>query len=294
MGKFVRSFDIFDSFLAQPITLTIGSQTVSFAAGSSMTNQTSTIFLDADANNYPLDTFSTGFNIRGFYTSNGLKTPLPIIVKINGEPLGWNLGLTAFTLPDNTAARLTLTASRDPTTITFSILILALMWAMALLATFLAYSTWFKPDQKLELPYLITSISLLFAMPTIRNAMPNAPAIGVLCDQMVLGWALMLLSLSVMSHFVNLMWNLWKEHYQWARKLKEGKREQDETKPREGRRGSEETIDTVGLRAESAKASNSNGGDNADAPKGDEFCGVEIEMTPRDVKEPSYPYQIIS
>ncbi|KAJ3007545.1 UNVERIFIED_CONTAM: hypothetical protein HDU68_003464, partial [Siphonaria sp. JEL0065] len=192
-----------------------------------MTNQTSSIFLDSDANNYPLDKFSVTFTVRGFFntstatTSSSAKQPLPINVNIFGTPLGWSLQYTATALVDNTAALLTIYGARNPTTITFALLILGLMWTMSILAVFLAYATWFKESKKLELPYLLITIALLFAIPTIRNAMPSVPAVGVLADQMVTGWALLLLSGSVVSHFVNLLWSLWKEGSDAKKKLLE-------------------------------------------------------------------------
>ncbi|KAI8615873.1 hypothetical protein BC830DRAFT_1168238 [Chytriomyces sp. MP71] len=210
LGAFVSSFDDFDSFIATNMSILVNADTFNFANGAVMSNKTSNIYIEGDANSYPLDTFTVTFNVRGTFGPNNQK--LPIIVFLFGAPLGYSLNLNVAGTATNTAASLTVSAKRNPTTIAFALAIMLLMWAMSLLAIALAYSVWtIKKDKKVELPFIIFTVALLFAMPTIRNAMPNAPPIGVLADQMVTGWAMLLLSLSVISHFINLLYHVFKD-----------------------------------------------------------------------------------
>ncbi|KAJ3252790.1 hypothetical protein HDU77_004920 [Chytriomyces hyalinus] len=208
-GSFVSRFDSFGSFISTNMGISIDSTAIQFASGQAMTNKTTNVYIEGDANNYPLDTFSVSFNVRG--TFGGDSTPLPIIVYAFGQPLGYTLQLQVIGNSDNTAANVIVTASRNPTTIAFALAIMLLMWIMSLLAIALAYAVWTVPGKKVELPFIIFTVALLFAMPTVRTAMPNAPPIGVLADQMVTGWAMMLLSLAVISHFVNLLYHIYKD-----------------------------------------------------------------------------------
>ncbi|KAJ3384560.1 hypothetical protein HDU84_002872 [Entophlyctis sp. JEL0112] len=208
-GSFVAEFDAFDSFLSQDISLSVDTTTFTFSANHTMFNQTSTVYLEGDANDYPLDVFSVSFNVRGFYGAS--RTPLPISVNMFGNPSGYALSFDAQALHDNTAAGVSVSARRSVTVVAFALLIMMLMWLMSLLGAAVAYATWMLPGAKLELPYIIFTVALLFAIPTIRNAMPNAPSIGVLMDQMCTGWALLLLSLAVVAHFVNLLLRLFSE-----------------------------------------------------------------------------------
>ncbi|KAI9332078.1 hypothetical protein BDR26DRAFT_1010693 [Obelidium mucronatum] len=206
-GSFVGSFDELDAFLSTNISLQIASTKSTYAKGQVLTDSLTTVFTDGDATSYPLDTYTSVFNIRGF--SGPTNRPLPIAVIAFGAPQGFSPTFSTITNPNNTAVSLTITAHRTAPIVTFAVLIMAMIWILTLVATALAYSTWtVKVDRKLELPYLIVTISLLFAIPVVRNAMPAAPPVGVLADQMVTGWALLLLSGCVVSHFVNLLWNL--------------------------------------------------------------------------------------
>ncbi|KAI8610991.1 hypothetical protein BC830DRAFT_1221313 [Chytriomyces sp. MP71] len=206
-GDFVGSFDDSDSFLSNNISFQIDATTFSYSAGQIMTSKASTAYLSGDVNNYPLDTFGSSFSIRGFFGSQ--RAPLPVIASIQGQPQGFSLKFDAQSSQNLTSASVELDIHRTQPVVVFAMLIMILMWIMSLLCATLAYSVWFfKEDHKIELPYLIFTIALLFAMPTVRNAMPNAPPIGVLADQMVTGWAMLLLSLSTISHFVNLLYHL--------------------------------------------------------------------------------------
>ncbi|KAJ3247681.1 hypothetical protein HDU78_003487 [Chytriomyces hyalinus] len=207
-GSFVSRFDSFGSFISSSMAITVDSTAIQFASGQTMANRTTSVYIQGDTNNYPLDTFSVSFNVRGTFDDG---KPLPIVVYAFGQPLGYSLQLEVFGNEDNTAASIIVTARRNPTTIAFALAIMLLMWVMSLLAIALAYAVWTVPGKKVELPFIIFTVALLFAMPTVRNAMPNAPPIGVLADQMVTGWAMLLLSLAVISHFVNLLYHVYKD-----------------------------------------------------------------------------------
>ncbi|KAJ3252791.1 hypothetical protein HDU77_004921 [Chytriomyces hyalinus] len=209
-GSFVGSFDSMESFLGQNISCSIDAQTSTFPAGQAMTPKLTSVYLNGDVNNYPLDQFDAIFMIRGRYGPT--NSELPIQVVVYGAPLGYSLSVETTANQQNTAVAVSVSLRRTAPILGFAFIIMALMWAMSLLAVAVAYFTWFiKKDRKSELPYIIFSVTLLFAMPTIRNAMPNAPPIGVLADQMVTGWAMLLLSLSVISHFVNVLYHTYRD-----------------------------------------------------------------------------------
>ncbi|KAI8837958.1 hypothetical protein BJ741DRAFT_707699 [Chytriomyces cf. hyalinus JEL632] len=204
-GTFISDFDSMDSFLSQNVSFSVDAQTITFPAGQIMTSKLNSVYLNGDVNNYPLDQFDAVFNIRGRF--GPANSDLPIQVVVYGAPLGYSLAVVTTANTQNTAVSVSITLRRTAPILGFAFIIMGLMWVMSLLAVAVAYFTWFiKKDRRSELPYIIFSVTLLFAMPTIRNAMPNAPPIGVLADQMVTGWAMLLLSLSVISHFVNVLY----------------------------------------------------------------------------------------
>ncbi|KAJ3401271.1 hypothetical protein HDU80_006194 [Chytriomyces hyalinus] len=209
-GTFISDFDSMDSFLSQNISFSVDAQTITFPAGQIMTSKLNSVYLNGDVNNYPLDQFDAVFNIRGRF--GPANSDLPIQVVVYGAPLGYSLAVVTTANTQNTAVSVSITLRRTAPILGFAFIIMGLMWVMSLLAVAVAYFTWFiKKDRRSELPYIIFSVTLLFAMPTIRNAMPNAPPIGVLADQMVTGWAMLLLSLSVISHFVNVLYHTYSD-----------------------------------------------------------------------------------
>ncbi|KAJ3290045.1 hypothetical protein HDU79_003592 [Rhizoclosmatium sp. JEL0117] len=204
-GLFVGEFDDYSVTTSQNITLNYNNAVMVYKSGQVMTDQSGIVAIDADVNNYPFDEFSFSFVMRGTY--GAAQRAVPVLALLYGAPMGYSLSFDPIANDDNTVVVIAVSGKRNLTVKTFAVIIMAGMWAMALLAVAVAHATWVS-GKKVELPVIVFSITLLFAMPTVRNAMPNAPAIGILADQMVLGWTMMLLSLTVVSNFVNLLYHL--------------------------------------------------------------------------------------
>ncbi|KAI9339367.1 hypothetical protein BDR26DRAFT_919107 [Obelidium mucronatum] len=184
-----------------PINITIGPQTFIFQQNQLMLTQAGSTFLSGDYNHYPLDSFSVGFTIQGTFGWN--RTAIPLHVEMRGIPNGFLLDYKIQTIQPTQIA-VTSKVTRNYTVISFAFMVSISMWILAIFACVLASFLWIF-DKKVEPAYIAMTISLLFAMPGVRNSMPSAPPIGCLLDEMCLVWVMMLLAACVASHFVKLL-----------------------------------------------------------------------------------------
>ncbi|ORY51410.1 hypothetical protein BCR33DRAFT_712470 [Rhizoclosmatium globosum] len=188
------------------ISLTVGSQILTFPAGRPLTPQTLTLVLDGDINTYPFDTLSIAFPVYGTYTVGGRAEALPISLFVDGMPTGFKISYDIYVDPEVTNTELYATGSitRSATIQTIATFIAVLMWGLAIACSVYTASL-FVFEKKAEPPVLGFHIALLFAMPTVRNAMPLAPPVGCLIDQMVLVWVMMILAICVLCQFGKLI-----------------------------------------------------------------------------------------
>ncbi|TPX75654.1 hypothetical protein CcCBS67573_g03079 [Chytriomyces confervae] len=150
---------------AVPINLTFGSQTYTYTKGSVLTVQTVTVPITGDPSLYPFDKWFSYVQV----------TELDAYADIN--------------------------ITRSKTTKALAILIAVAMWALSLCSVALAITLW-AYEKKVEPPFIVFTAALLFALPGLRNAMPAAPAMGVLVDQIVLVWGMALLSMSLVVYYL--------------------------------------------------------------------------------------------
>ncbi|KAJ3292497.1 hypothetical protein BCR33DRAFT_846208 [Rhizoclosmatium globosum] len=192
------------------INLTIGNQVISWPAGRPLISQAITLVIQGDINTYPYDTLSVGYTIYGSYGLPGRPAqPLAINLIQDGRPTGFNIDYAAYidhsedALP-NTEIYAVGNIARTSTIKAIAVFIALLMWGLAL-ACAVFTACLFVFEKKAEPPFLAFHIALLFAMPGVRNAMPLAPPVGCLVDQMVLVWVMMILALCVLAQFGKLI-----------------------------------------------------------------------------------------
>lgn len=90
----------------------------------------------------------------------------------------------------------TLGVERSPATRFFSIFVMVVMWALALLALALMVRL-ILLGRPIEFPMFTFVAVLLFAFPAVRNALPGAPPLGVRSDYLSFFWCEVLVAFSL-------------------------------------------------------------------------------------------------
>ncbi|KAJ3196567.1 hypothetical protein HK101_008479 [Irineochytrium annulatum] len=162
-------------------------QQIKFAAGQPMQTQEVPLnFGSGDVNNYPFEKYrSNDIHLAGIFfnaTSNATE-PLPIFLALNGALLTYDIDFPVGVLDDSdvpntgTVVTFSLVVGRSSTTQIFSVGIMVIQWILSLLSFTLVVTLWLR-GRKVEPPTLGFTISLLFALPAVRNVQPGAPPIG--------------------------------------------------------------------------------------------------------------------
>lgn len=151
--------------------------------------------IDGDQSLYPFDQHSAqvivvmdSYEVRpdGSVASLG---PLPLALAADGGVSGWNTSAT-FTDWSTDEPAATFLFSRAVSTQAFAILILLMSVVLAGLA--LLAGVLMKTRRRIvEATLLSWSAALLFALPALRNFMPNAPPIGAAIDIYVFMWVML-------------------------------------------------------------------------------------------------------
>ncbi|KAI8845341.1 hypothetical protein BJ741DRAFT_587718 [Chytriomyces cf. hyalinus JEL632] len=192
-----------------PINLTFGSSTFSFSKGSPLLIQTTSLPMLGDSFFYPFDGWECLMPVFATYVplkaTTGVPLNLPVVLAIVGNPNGFDINYDFSRINDDntllaTDAYVTLQILRSKTTKGFAIFISTAMWCLVLSAVALAGRLWVF-ERKVDPPHIAFTTSLLFALPGLRNAMPEAPAIGVLVDQICLVWGMGLLSACLLVYY---------------------------------------------------------------------------------------------
>ncbi|ORY51435.1 hypothetical protein BCR33DRAFT_846234 [Rhizoclosmatium globosum] len=145
--------------------------------------------------------------ITGTYPQSPFSMNIPMNLLLDGMPAGFSVSYDTVTLTDadtHTEIYSVGNVIRTQTCRTVAIFIAILMWSLCLACSPFTASM-FVFNKKAEGSYLGFHTALLFALPSIRNAMPLAPPIGSLIDQMVLVWNMMILALCVLCQFLRLI-----------------------------------------------------------------------------------------
>ncbi|KAJ3314772.1 hypothetical protein HDU76_002356 [Blyttiomyces sp. JEL0837] len=192
--------------LKYPVSILFQNKNVTFPAGVLMQPQEiSFALVTGDVNSYPFEQYTTDLlEITATYTTpDGLLTA-PIGFAIEGGLQTWNVEVPTVSdiNNDGSVLQLQLKYSRSGTTQFFSVLVMVIMWTLSLLSITLSTTLWMR-ERKVEPPTLAVSISLLFALPAVRNSQPGIPAIGCTADVVSFFWAMVLAACSASLLYIN-------------------------------------------------------------------------------------------
>ncbi|KAJ7578686.1 hypothetical protein C8J56DRAFT_354346 [Mycena floridula] len=190
--------------LALPVCLDLDDKVVNSNASTLPPTQSSKIDLSGDINWYPFDSFTANMSLLGFVGPNCTDL-LPLLPIVFGTAQGFNIK-TKFipgvfdTNPvtmNYAELTITLTARRSGVTIAFAVLIFIIMWMLTGMIVFLTAWVWIT-GRKVELPIVVMSTSILFALPNIRKGQPGIPdTVGIISDLVGFIWNTILVSLCI-------------------------------------------------------------------------------------------------
>ncbi|KXS10463.1 hypothetical protein M427DRAFT_73884 [Gonapodya prolifera JEL478] len=165
---------------------------------------------DGDVSSFPFDIHAGSSTVTAFVgkppAANGTFIPLGF------QNMGTTGSFTSVALilgVDNTpgvyAYQIGVAVGRSSATKFFAIFTAFLQWVITLGYGFITVDIRFR-GRKLEFPILAMGPGLLFAMPGIRNAAPNAPPIGTQLDMASLFFALAVIGLCLCANIFRYLW----------------------------------------------------------------------------------------
>ena len=175
-----------------------GSQEIRFPAGSTMSAQEIVVGTDGEEAMYPFDDHA-GFldvaidaydkNSDGTFTSAG---PVYSSIAPTGSATGWGINgwntvMVARDVPGS--SHVDFTFSRAFSTRIFAFLLLGLVIVLAGIALMVGILT-STQRRRAEVGLMAYAASLLFALPALRQYMPNAPPIGAAIDIFIYLWVI--------------------------------------------------------------------------------------------------------
>lgn len=142
---------------------------------------------------YPFDSYSVDVNVAvDTDAGNSIPSALQVLASVHG--FSFHLKRAA-NQPDG-AHLVSLGLKRSLGTRFFSIFVMTVMWALALLAVALMVRL-ILLGRRIEFPMFTFLAALLFAFPAVRNALPGAPPLGVRLDYLSFFWCELLVALSL-------------------------------------------------------------------------------------------------
>ncbi|RKO94664.1 hypothetical protein BDK51DRAFT_29638, partial [Blyttiomyces helicus] len=197
---------------AGPIVVTFDTTTYGFPAGRVVASQNILFqFSIANPSNYPFDVYVDDFFIIATWSNpvTNQSENLPISMGLENQLGIWNMAMQLSNARNATTAKSTLFPTRftsNPRVIDisgsglvpgivavhveftrswmirfFAIGIFLLMWLLSFAILVLAVSLCWR-RRKVEPPTIAVTLSMLFALPTVRNIMPGIPPLGIIFD----------------------------------------------------------------------------------------------------------------
>ncbi|KAJ3185802.1 hypothetical protein HDU85_001170 [Gaertneriomyces sp. JEL0708] len=210
--------------LGRDVNITIGTTTLRFSRLASMQPADLELSMSGDINNYPFDSFSKVFTLtatqrivtdsptgpNGAIVSTETFAPASLLVSANAPLLSYSISFpTVCDLSPSADATLILASSsikRATTTKLFVVVLTIFMWVLSLLAFILAVNVWWT-NRQVEPPTIAVTVSMMFALPSIRNSQPHAPPIGSTLDVVGFFWNMVLVALAAALLLANYIYH---------------------------------------------------------------------------------------
>ena len=177
------------------VSTTEGNQEFYYTQGSRLGAAQVVLGADGSVSSYPFDSYGADLYVQaesvkreagGAWTVNG---PIPVGTYGGGGLSGWDVSMDLPTSMDD-GAQVSMEVVRAFSTKLFAIVLLITMTALAVVALFIALLV-SSGRRRMEVALLGWLGSLLFALPLLRNSLPNAPPIGASIDILLFLWVLL-------------------------------------------------------------------------------------------------------
>lgn len=170
-----------------------GPTTFEFPEGTIPVPVTLRLITDGDVEQWPFDTHSVNVGIVSLQGTGDDIRPVPTELCGTTHVPGWSFAGTSIPGTDQLVIngervdQVRITASRSPATVTFGIVILALMMVLPVLALTVATLA-FIGARKVEATLTSWMAAMLFATVPLRTFLPGSPPIGSWVDFLVVIW----------------------------------------------------------------------------------------------------------
>ncbi len=177
------------------VATTEGNQEFYYPQGSHLGAAQVVLGADGSVSSYPFDTYEADLYVRaesvqretgGAWTVIG---PIPVGTEGGGGLSGWDVSMQMPTDMED-GSQVSMRVVRAFSTKLFAIVLLITMTALAVVALFIALLV-SSGRRRMEVALLGWLGSLLFALPLLRNSLPNAPPIGASIDILLFLWVLL-------------------------------------------------------------------------------------------------------
>lgn len=192
-----------------PVCFSYWDTDLNFSTDASMPTEDVKIGLSGDVNWYPFDRYKGElWFFANTGPSEGVCTdPLPILPAIFGSVQGFSIQADVTPLAVNKVnysyVNVKFTARRTRVSIGFALLLFMVMWCLTISIVILTAWIWIT-GRRTELPVIVISTALLYALPNIRNGQPGIPIrAGIIADLVGYIWNVVLVSICVVSLIVN-------------------------------------------------------------------------------------------
>lgn len=184
-------------------------QEVRFPAGSVLGQTDVVVWLDGELATYPFDDYSGELSVMAdtyernsdgsFSSVEGVYTQMAAVGGVNG----WDTSIAIDNLPGSALGEVHFARAFSSQVFAVLLLGLAVLLALSVLVAGLLINT---GRRRLEVALMSWAASLLFALPLLRNFMPNSPPIGAAIDIYVYLWVIVVAilgALLVVASWVN-------------------------------------------------------------------------------------------
>jgi hypothetical protein len=173
-----------------------GTREFRFAQGSKLSQSVIELGAVGDESQYPFDSYLAEFSVsadimaRQSDGSFSVVGSVPVGIAGSGGIPGWDIAMSLPTGLGAETSRGELSLDRAFSTQIFALLILTAVTVLSVIAMVLAF---FVATRRLAIEGVLLPwmASMLFALPILRNSMPNAPPIGIALDVYVFFWVLL-------------------------------------------------------------------------------------------------------
>jgi len=155
---------------------------------------------EGSPNYYPLDRYTAKLGIAAFVHAKGSAGPTPVATVVHYEEDLGNFKISAKLGPESTPASVDvqLAIARSAAILTFSSMMYGVIAFVSLAVLILSLLVVVRRVDS-EFPMVLWSGAMLFALPAVRNSLPDSPPLGIQADFYIFMWAEFVVAVSMLT-----------------------------------------------------------------------------------------------